>query len=126
MGVQDPVDRRGGAVDAAPGEQRLDLILTQARTSATQPDDLILHPGRGLVGRGTAPLPTIEEGRPTAPAVALDPEAGGLAVAAEGPGREGEISGDEVVLDQPLADALGVAGVGDALAVGLGGHLTPR
>src|SRR3989304_349690 len=54
--------------------------------------------------------------------VALAPEADGLAVAAEGTGGQGDGAALQVVLDEALADAPGVAGVGDAFAVSLQGH----
>jgi len=79
---------------------------------AAQADDLVRNGRWGLVGWGMARPPAVDQGGPAALAIAADPEAGSLAVAAEGPGGQRESAVREVVLDQTLA-------------VGLRGHLTP-
>ncbi|MDR7436861.1 MAG: hypothetical protein QN127_04235 [Armatimonadota bacterium] len=92
---------------------------------AAQADDLVLDGWRGLAGWGMSRPLAADQSLPTTPTVAPDPEADGRAVAAEGPGGEAEIPAGQVRLDQALADALGVAGVGDACAVGSSVYLTP-
>ncbi|MDR7611670.1 MAG: hypothetical protein QN210_04530 [Armatimonadota bacterium] len=42
MGVEDPADRRGRALDTATRQQGPEHVLTQARISAAQADHLVL------------------------------------------------------------------------------------
>ena len=121
VGVQDPVDRGGGQVHAAPGQEDLDLVLPQARVSSAEAHDLAFDGGSRFMGRAVVAA-AVQQRRPPALLVALDPEADGLAVAAEGTGGQGDGAALQVVLDEALADAPGVAGVGDAFAVSLQGH----
>jgi hypothetical protein len=78
------------------------------------------------MGRGIAGPPAIHQGPPATLAIALDPEASGLAITAEGAGGQRKIAVLQEAADQTLTDSLGVAGVGDALAVGFWEHFTPR
>ncbi len=125
VGVQDAVDGGGGAMQPAPLEERLDLVLAQARISPAQADHLVLDGGRSLVGWGMPVLAPVDQRVPPALLVAADPQADGLAITAEGAGAQGEVTTGQVVLDEAQADPLGMAGIGNAVSVAFRWHLRP-